>query len=1774
MTPSLEQFLSRLRDNPNDEEAYSALRSAYIQQEDFFSLSHLMENWATNAIDRTESSQGFFEAAEIALNDLNDPERTETLLQRAIQQNPLNSAASERLMTFLEGRAEFAKLVEFLDNLIEVLTSTNADSTYLALLCFRLGEIWNKRLQQTEQALNCYRRAIKLDPSLRIAIFEAREICIATRDLVQAATLYALEADAEPDADRKISLLCELAQLRSRELNDLDGAVQALRAALTIVPGDIQAMYELAALLIQRAATLGEQEASRDCRRAAELFYRVAQGVSEDKALEFVQTSLTYAPYHDGALDLLEQLAEKKGRLEILAPYWVAYINTADDSPEVDRRRFMLAKAYVDSGQVDDAVFCLTPAAKRGNKNAEMLLNELRGQHGSGLTERRPLEEGSIPQDTRSDSASGFDIEAKVDRIAISSLLDESRYAGDEQKRERGDVPNTEQTLAEVGGSQDQRIAQLRNAVQKLVAARNHDEAATYCREILSLDASDPEAFSFLESYYRRKRDYAQLRDLLLAYTRGPGLSVDVRKLRLREIAAISETKLRDMDGAISAWLAVVALDPSDNEANKTLKRLLERTKNWDMLVQVLDREALAAADSLTKAELIARIAQIHYDKRNDIVEATEAYRQLYSLKPGDKKTRDLLCDLFMKLENYAEAIPLLKERIAECGEEKNKLRLLHTLADALYEKTAAPDAAYEVYNQILEVARGDKIALERIEHIDRELGRYDRLLQSLERRLELSARVERHALLIEMGKIADEKLFDSDKSAAFFYQALQLAPKNLETLDALIDVLERSQKFDEIIGLLGEYATNEKRPEDKVELLRRIARVYTERLQDLKKAAEIWQNVLTIAEDEEALRFMHKAAIETDDPERLEDCLRRLIPFEHNPEAQRRLLFELADLLDRRLNRTRDAIAYLIKIVDEVDPGYRPALDLLLSFYQKIGDSSGLASILERQLAMEAERDTRINLTEQLAAIYENDLENVEQAVRALKLWVDLDAKDARPLRRLRKLLFQTENWRDLIITLDALLVLESSDADKNEIQIQAARLVSEKLGDVNAAWSRLVPLVERGDEAAEDLLRTLARKAGYEEALAAIYIRLAHEAKEPSEQAKHWNAAGQVYEEYLNSPGQALEAYLRMFATDLSDRSYLATVERVAAKAKAWDRLARVFDRLLKQAKDSEDKIELLVRHAEILDSDASDPSEALDCIVRAFSLDPSNDMLLRRAEDLGLRANRCEEILFVYERRRAQSQSPTEQVELLIRSAKLAESAINDRERANAFLKKALEITNGSPDLITAIERTAREFDQASDIADDQAARRKLVQAFKDIAELVDPEVGSLLVLRASEFLLNELNDGEGGFDLLRFGLNLFPNDETIYREIEKLALVTDRLDALDTHLNRLIAEALDSESTIALLERRGELLEGPLRRYSDAAEVYLKLLQLDHENRIASERLHGCLKKAGRYQDLLLAIGRELRRTDDRERELALRKEIAVIWDKELKNRWEALDAWKKVAERAPEDEDARNAIARLDRKSLIPEGDKSEVFDDDLFGETPAVKKGGAVDRLASRNQESSGQSLSEKRSAVEFDDHAAPQEETDIGGSAAADAENRSDFGLNGEQSASDIEESIRDARAGQPSEPGFEEAVARFDEAVDELAEYQGLDAGFGQTGSNHSRSDKFASEEEGASGEALTIEQARDSSPDATAETIEELDCIVEEVFSESEQTQGQIFTPESAKPTIPPLAPSTSVAESSTAPTIPPLSNKTERSGQPAVPPLPLSNDGSTKPPTKKR
>jgi tetratricopeptide (TPR) repeat protein len=216
--------------------------------------------------------------------------------------------------------------------------------------------------------------------------------------------------------------------------------------------------------------------------------------------------------------------------------------------------------------------------------------------------------------------------------------------------------------------------------------------------------------------------------------------------------------------------------------------------------------------------------------------------------------------------------------------------------------------------------------------------------------------------------------------------------------------------------------------------------------------------------------------------------------------------------------------------------------------------------------------------------------------------------------------------------------------------------------------------------------------------------------------------------------------------------------------------------------------------------------------------------------------------------------------------------------------------------------------------------------------------DPRAGAVLLGHAARLLDQELSRPEAAYDVLVRATTLAPFDDAAHEALDALAVKLKRTKALDAHLGKLVEDALDGKTAGALIRRRAALLtrEG---KHADAAEAWTRLKNLQPNDEAVRAELRAALRRAGKHQDLLLALGQDLNKAKDPAAKLAIAREVAETWDRDLKNKWEAIEAWTKVLSLDPEDAAAKDAIARLKG------GGRPLASDDDEAGETvPGTRK--------------------------------------------------------------------------------------------------------------------------------------------------------------------------------------------------------------------------------------
>ena len=318
------------------------------------------------------------------------------------------------------------------------------------------------------------------------------------------------------------------------------------------------------------------------------------------------------------------------------------------------------------------------------------------------------------------------------------------------------------------------------------------------------------------------------------------------------------------------------------------------------------------------------------------------------------------------------------------------------------------------------------------------------------------------------------------------------------------------------------------------------------------------------------------------------------------------------------------------------------------------------------------------------------------------------------------------------------------------------------------------------------------------------------------------------------------------------------------------------------------------------------------------------------------------------------------------------------------------------------------------------------------------------------RAAELLIEELKDERGALDFLRQGVVLVPLDEPVYEALLSLGTRMGRLDAVDAQLARLIDEAIDSNVTVALLRRRAALLE-TLDRSKDATQVLGKLLQLRPDDAEAAQKLRVALRAGGRFQELLVTLNKQLQRSREPELRLALLKDVAQIWEHELRNRWEAIDAWKAVRNQEGDDADAAEALERLGKARTSPgsvDAIAPRANEDDTTGEAGAeVIDTKGTDESAQRAPEISEPEAraeeAEEPSARDSEPQTQTEAHAEANGATSADEASESESASESKsESESEVEPAAPIAAAAAPEAKA---ELPKFEEDADDL---EALDA------------------------------------------------------------------------------------------------------------------------------
>jgi cellulose synthase operon protein C len=1460
----METLVQRLVTNPHDQDA---IRQAHAAgQRDPKSYAMLLEKVGTATADPAFACHWLTEAANVWSVTLGDAHRAARALMIAIDRDPTQQTPAERLADLYREKGDTKALVALLERRAKALSPLAQDpavAQQLGGIHEELGRLWSAEpLLQPKKAIENYRRAVELDSKNQFSIYSLRELLKGQSQWAEAIPYFEMELRLVEDRERRVALRQDEGEVR-RSARDFAGAVQALRDARQLEGGADASLRQLLGTVILEWEQSGQRVSVIDASEGAQLFVSLAEEFPGEHGLSYSLCALELEPGHDRAAQLAMYYAGELGRQEDAAPRAAAYAGANPSGPLAEEAR------------------------------------QLAQQYGHPIPSAPPARPQRSPSTTGARTSGAPAVAAAP-----------------------GGFPSSPAPAA-TPESLDQ-VAQLIEQAQGLARKARKNDAAQKYREVLAIEPSNLDAIAFLEPYLKQLRKFAELRDLLRRAATDAGIDVEQRIQWLREAAGLSETQLRDPNGAVAALEELLAIEPESEDARSSLKRLLERAGRWDDLTRVLEQEAELIADVEARITAEKAIARVHEQKRKDPVGAGEAWTRIASLVPDDESALDTAIELFEKGGRHDRAAQAISDALPSVGDDQTRARLLEKLGElrlAAGESQSAGDA----FAESAAVTKNASV-WQKAERAFAAAEAWDQAATAADERAQLAEGSSDKATLFALEATYLSRAGDEAGAVERLEQATELNPADDELAEDLEERYEAAERLEDLVSFLLRRA--EALPGGPVRsgLRRRAADMQRDRMGDGDAARETLLALLEDGEDLDALGWLADDAVQRDDHLAAVEFLGRLAKAAPEPAQKVSVLMREAGIYSGALSDPEQAIERYERVLDDLDPTNDEALAKVAELYQGTDRHGDAASALERRLKGATTDEVKLEVANKLADLYEGPLDDAKAAVRVLDVVRGLDPEDFGAIQRLAELCERIEDWPRVADHLLQLMEVEGDDEEVSRMTRRRAEILHQKVGKGDEALAALLEIADRGDVPCREEYVSLGDELGWKGVVAVKLVEWNISA--PSSAARTEALRG-AFDRFLDVERKADAAAVGKEVARIkgTDAEFAKRLEKLAVELTDLDVLAVAHD-LLVQDLTGPARAEEFVRQAEVLVDCGVDSETCIQHGEQALTSVPPAEVapLLDRLAQLCTDTAR---IIEVYERQVTRCKNPQDKLAALARAARIA-AEHGDFERARGFFDIVLG-SGAQEDAVESLEAAARAGD--ADKGTDKL-RRTLAESLSAGGQGARDggRTRSAMLGRAARLAFEDLGDREQAFVWIGDAIIAHVEDERL-EQLESFAQEVGDPRRAEHVLSRALEEVFDGPLVRKLLARRAAIRREQLNDPVGAAADLRRLHDLSPSDADVVEQLLGLFTELSDWKGMVQLYEDQILRGKDPAARAELARKVARLWEERLDDPREAADAWRRVLRMKQGDPEATEGLERakagmLKRPKEAAEGESS------------------------------------------------------------------------------------------------------------------------------------------------------------------------------------------------------------------------------------------------------
>ena len=1109
-------------------------------------------------------------SAQLAEDRLDNPEAAIQRYQEILNLDEANTVALEALRRLTLQTEHWDDYVSVLARAAELSDDPRVAAQHLVAA----ARVLQDKKDDPEQALRRLLKALEGAPD-ELVILKEIELLYAQNDRMdEVVKVLRREAEVTTEPRERVPILAKLGALLEDQLHQVDDAIVAYEEAVQLMPSYLPARQSLGRLYRRterwpQLAELFRREVDAETESSAKVsqLFKLAELLGSrlediDGAIAALQELLKLQPEYPPAWAQLETLYAARGAWPELVALLESQLTYA---AEPDQQLLLLARI----GQTNEE--------KVGDIDAAMAAYErmlaVRAEH----------------------------------LVAIRNLV---RLAEHQQR-----YPEMLEHLeSEIRMTQDPReLVQLhyRAGVVLQHYLGETEQAIARYEEVLALDPGYLPALRSVGSLYAAN---GQGDELLAMYRR----ELDATETPERQIALLFRMvdvvldHQKDEPKAIELLQEILLKDETNLPALRALAELHSSRGENELLVEVLRREADTLTNPAERATTLLKVAELCEERLDRADQAAEVYQEILRLGHDFDAAIRGLVRIYSAAGLWNALSRALKTAYEHAADDRTKAAILVRSAEVAGDKLGNLDSAAENLERALELQPNRVTILSQLERIS--VARRD-----WRRATAVSTALAQHetdprlyaARQIRIAVMKETQLDPPESGAEHYRLALETVPDHPVALRALELAYLRSRNWDGLIALYQRDALLTKLNQRKVVLFTRGAEVAENRLQDDKRAADLYARALELdAHYLPALHGRRRIAERAGDTNLVLETLQAEGTVSADVAHAKEVLFEAARVRQDRLGDIQGAVE-TYKMVLKRSPDHLGAFNRLEAIYLEQEAWHPLLDLLQRRAAAISDPIEQAKLLEAAAEITQDRLQDVDAAVELYREVLTRDEQNPQALVRLGPLLFRRDAWDEAIDVFHRTLSATQESGPQFTALKALGIIYQEHRVDLVKSVQSFQAALQNSPGDTECLRRLATVYQGAQDWNSSVNVLLRLAEAEPSSEAKIKTLLelGRIYHEGANDRANAILAYRKVLEIDSGNSESVLKLTELYEAERDWHALADVTATYVRMLPPEEKHraAPLHLKMADVFENRLNDDTRAINALKYALEAQP---------------------------------------------------------------------------------------------------------------------------------------------------------------------------------------------------------------------------------------------------------------------------------------------------------------------------------------------------------------------------------------------------------------------------------------------------------------------------------------------------------------------------------------------------------------------------------------